>query len=76
MGLNGLVARNVGAFVRHFTVAGEWRERDVQQYSLGRVPDNSMMLHIALRAAIDRMTILESFTYVGMYGHLRASADK
>jgi hypothetical protein len=62
MGLNGLVARNVSSFVRHLTVTGEWKEGDVEQYGMGRIPDNSMMLHIALRAAVDRMAILESFS--------------
>src|ERR1700753_283841 len=64
MGLNGLVTRNVAAYVKRFRVTGEWRERDVEEFSKGRIPDNSMMLNIAIRAAMDRMTMLESFRYV------------
>lgn len=64
MGLSGLCTRTVAAFVKHFEVTGEWRERDVEEFSKGRVPDNSMMLNIAIRAAMDRMTILQSFRSV------------
>ncbi|KAF2103089.1 hypothetical protein NA57DRAFT_33159 [Rhizodiscina lignyota] len=63
MGLNGLVTRNVAAYVRKWSVQGEWRERDVEEFSKGRIPDNSMMLNIAIRAAMDRMAILESFSW-------------
>lgn len=64
MGLSGLCTRNVAAFVKHYKVCGEWRERDVEEFSKGRVPDNSMMLNIAIRAAMDRMTMLQSFRLV------------
>jgi hypothetical protein len=43
---------------------GDWREHDVDDYTKGRVPDNSMMLQIALRAALDKMKNLKAFGYV------------
>ncbi|MBE7180580.1 MAG: hypothetical protein INR71_05095, partial [Terriglobus roseus] len=61
MGLLGLVAGNVAAYVKELRVAGEWRERDVEEFMKGRIPDNSMMLSIAVRGALDRMALLESF---------------
>jgi gamma-glutamylcysteine synthetase len=64
MGLNTLVSRNVTDYIRTFRVIGDWREHDVEDYSKGRVPDNSMMLQIAMRAAMDKMKNLEAFGYV------------
>ena len=61
MGLNALVSRNVTNYVQRFGLVGEWRESDIDDYSKGRVPDNSMMLNIAIRAALDRMENLKSF---------------
>lgn len=61
MGLLGLVTRNVAGYVKHWKVTGAWRERDVDEILKGRLPDNSMMLMISLRAAMDRMALLESF---------------
>ena len=63
MGLNGLVTRNYAGYVKRWKVEGDWREKDVEEFAKGRIPDNSMMLNIAIRAALDRMTILESFRY-------------
>ena len=64
MALNGLVTRNVAPLVRHFRLHGGWREHELQEHArMGRVPDASMMLNIVVRAAIDRMTKLESFTW-------------
>ncbi|KAJ5397430.1 hypothetical protein N7509_005543 [Penicillium cosmopolitanum] len=45
MGLNAIITRPYATLVR----------------SVGRVPDSSMLLNIAVRAAVDRMTNLESF---------------
>ena len=73
MGLNGLVTRNVAAYVKNWRVVGEWRERDVEEFSKGRIPDNSMMLNIAIRAGMDRMILLESFRYVATYAHSSGS---
>lgn len=64
MGLNTLVSRNFSDYIRKFSVVGDWREHDVDFYKQGRVPDNSMVLQIAMRAALDRMKNLESFAYV------------
>lgn len=69
MGLNGLVTRNVAAYVKRWRVMGEWRERDVEEFSKGRIPDNSMMLNIAIRAGMDRMILLESFRYASRMLH-------
>ena len=63
MGLNTLVSRNFGDYVQTFRVIGEWREHDVDDYSKGRVPDNSMMLQVAMRAALDKMKILKTFAW-------------
>lgn len=66
MGLNTLVSRTFTDYVQSFRVIGEWREHDVEDYSKGRVPDNSMILQVALRAALDRMKNLKAFAYVQM----------
>ncbi|KAF2278582.1 uncharacterized protein EI97DRAFT_393107, partial [Westerdykella ornata] len=63
VGLNTLVSRPFTDYVKSFRVVGEWREHDVDDYTKGRVPDNSMMLQIAMRAALDRMKNLESFAW-------------
>jgi hypothetical protein len=64
MGINTLVSRTFSNYVRQFRVTGEWREHDMEQYKEGRVPDNIMVLQIALRAALDKMKNLEAFAYV------------
>ena len=64
MGLNSLVSRNYTDYVERFRVVGEWREHDVDDYSKGLVPDNSMVLQVAMRAAMDKMKNLKSFAYV------------
>ncbi|KAF2743392.1 hypothetical protein M011DRAFT_410582 [Sporormia fimetaria CBS 119925] len=63
MGLNTLVSRPLAEYVQSFRVVGEWREHDVDDYNKGRVPDNSMMLQIAMRAALDRMKELKAFAW-------------
>jgi hypothetical protein len=64
MGINTLVSRTFTDYVRQFRVTGEWREHDMEQYKEGRVPDNTMVLQIALRAALDKMKNLKTFAYV------------
>jgi hypothetical protein len=64
MGLNTLVTRTFTDYVQSFRVVGDWREYDVDDYKQGRVPDNSMMLQIAMRAALDKMKNLKAFAYV------------
>jgi hypothetical protein len=62
MGLNAVVTRNVALLVRSITLRGEWREDGLKEHvRVGRMPDSLMMLNIAVRAAVDRMTGLESF---------------
>ncbi|KAH7132478.1 hypothetical protein B0J11DRAFT_521787 [Dendryphion nanum] len=63
MGLNTLVSRNYTDYVQTFRVVGDWREHDVEDYSKGRVPDNSMMLQVAMRAALDKMKNLNAFAW-------------
>jgi hypothetical protein len=64
MGLNTLVARTFTDYVQAFRVVGDWREHDEDDYKQGRVPDNSMVLQIAMRAALDKMKNLKAFAYV------------
>ncbi|KAF2789179.1 hypothetical protein K505DRAFT_365823 [Melanomma pulvis-pyrius CBS 109.77] len=63
MGLNTLVSRTFTDYVHKFKVIGDTREHDTEDYSKGRVPDNSMMLQVAMRAAIDKMKNLTSFAW-------------
>ena len=64
MGLNALVSRNVASLVHTLSLQGDWREHDLQEFSsVGRVPDNAMMLNIAVRAAVDRCTQLREFKW-------------
>jgi hypothetical protein len=55
MGLNTLVTRTFADYVQRFRVTGYWREHDEDDYRQGRVPDNNMVLQIAMRAALDKM---------------------
>jgi hypothetical protein len=64
MGLNTLVSRTFTDYVQSFRVIGDWKEHDVDDYKQGRVPDNSMMLQIGLRAALDKMKNLKAFAWV------------
>lgn len=64
MGLNAVITRPYATLVRSLTLRGEWREHELEEHArVGRVPDSSMMLNIAVRAAVDRMTDLESFSW-------------
>jgi len=63
MALNGLVTKAHAALVQEFRVWGEWKEVGVEDFAQGRVPDNTMMLNVLLRAATDRMTRLQSFAW-------------
>ncbi|KAH7402939.1 hypothetical protein BKA66DRAFT_404599 [Pyrenochaeta sp. MPI-SDFR-AT-0127] len=63
MGLNTLVSRTFSDYVQAFRVIGDWREHDVDDYKQGRVPDNSMVLQIVIRAALDKMKSLRSFAW-------------
>ncbi|RHZ68063.1 hypothetical protein CDV55_106488 [Aspergillus turcosus] len=64
MGLNAVITRPYASLVRSLTLRGDWRENELEEHArVGRVPDSSMMLNIAVRAAVDRMTELESFSW-------------
>lgn len=64
MGLNAVIIRPYASLVRSLTLRGDWRETELEEHArVGRVPDSSMMLNIAVRAAIDRMPELESFSW-------------
>lgn len=64
MGLNAVITRPYARLVRSLTIRGEWREHELEEHArVGRVPDSSMMLNIAVRAAVDRMPDLESFSW-------------
>lgn len=64
MGLNAVITRPYATLVRSMTLRGDWKEHELEEHArVGRVPDSSMMLNIAVRAAVDRMTSLESFSW-------------
>ena len=64
MGLNALVTHNVSALVKNLAFQGDWTARDLQEYSrVGRVSEQSMILNIAVRAAIDKCAGLEMFRW-------------
>ena len=64
MGLNALSTRNQCTFVRSFRLSGEWKEYDIDEHArCGRIPDNSLMLNMVVRLAVDKMDKLESFRY-------------
>lgn len=64
MGLNAVITRPYAKLVRSLTLRGEWREHELEEHArVGRVPDSSMMLNITVRAAVDRMPDLESFSW-------------
>lgn len=63
MGLDGLISspNNVAQYVKDMTLCGDWREFDAAEFEKGRVPDNTMMLNIVVKAAISRAGRLEKF---------------
>lgn len=64
MGLNAVITRPFATLVQSITLRGEWKAHELEEHALvGRVPDSSMLLNIAARAAVDRMTNLESFSW-------------
>jgi hypothetical protein len=66
MGLDGLISspNNVAQYVKEMVLCGEWKETDTGDFEKGRVPDNTMMLNIVIKAAISRAGRLEKFAYV------------
>ncbi|KAF2216451.1 hypothetical protein CERZMDRAFT_64873 [Cercospora zeae-maydis SCOH1-5] len=63
MALNGLCTEGHATLVEELTLWGKWQEWGIDDFAKGRVPDNSMMLNIILRAATDKMTKLKSFSW-------------
>jgi hypothetical protein len=62
-GLDSLIgsSNDVAQYVKYLRVCGEWKELDRGQFEKGRVPDNSMVLNIAFKAAIVRAKSLQEF---------------
>ncbi|KAK6004873.1 hypothetical protein QM012_007652 [Aureobasidium pullulans] len=63
MGLSGLASGNSAPLVKEFKVTGTWTEAEIDEYSKGKIPDSTILLGIALRAAMDRMTHLRSLVW-------------
>ncbi|KAK5392795.1 hypothetical protein LTR20_006846 [Exophiala xenobiotica] len=64
MGLNALVTRNVSSLVRSLVLEGDYRSADLEEYSrAGRVSESTMILNIAVRAAVDQCLHLEDFRW-------------
>ncbi|EXJ78892.1 hypothetical protein A1O1_09294 [Capronia coronata CBS 617.96] len=64
MGLNALVTRNVSKLVQSLNLEGEFGGTDLGAYAkAGRVSESSMILNIAIRAAIEQCTHLTSFRW-------------
>ncbi|CAD6568180.1 MAG: hypothetical protein ASARMPRED_001438 [Alectoria sarmentosa] len=64
MGLNGLVSRNVAGYVKNLEVSGEWKEHTLAEHAkVGRVPDETMMLNSLVRVAVEKMAVLDSFSW-------------
>ena len=64
MGLNGLVSRNVAGYTKNFTLRGEWKEDELEEYAkVGRVPDGTMLLNCLIRLAVDKMEWLNTFRW-------------
>ena len=61
MGLDGLVSRPVASYVKGLTLFGNFKEYREDEFEKGRIPDNTMMLNIVIRAAIDKTDKLERF---------------
>lgn len=66
MALDGLISspNNVAQYVKDLRLSGEWKETDTEDFSRGRVPDNTMMLNVVVKAAILRSESLQHFRFV------------
>ncbi|KAG9685391.1 hypothetical protein KCU95_g12333, partial [Aureobasidium melanogenum] len=63
MGLSGLASGNSAPLVKEFKVTGAWTESGIDEYSKGKIPDSTILLGIALRAAMDKMIHLRSLVW-------------
>ncbi|KAF2157265.1 hypothetical protein K461DRAFT_219979 [Myriangium duriaei CBS 260.36] len=61
MALSALATSQCSSVVKKLKVEGAWQESD--EYMLGRIPDATVLLNIAVRAAIDKMVNLDSFIW-------------
>ncbi|KAK6443136.1 hypothetical protein LTR95_000653 [Oleoguttula sp. CCFEE 5521] len=63
MALNRLVTGTQAVVVQSLRLWGEWQELGVEDFAKGRVPDNSMMLNMLLRVAVDKTPKLQEFAW-------------
>ena len=63
MALNGLATGSYANLVKELKLWGQCRELGVEDFAKGRVPETSMMLSIVVRAAVDKMTQIQSFDW-------------
>jgi hypothetical protein len=63
MGLDTLISspNNVAQYMKSLKLCGAWKEMDTDDFGRGRVPDNTMVLNIALKAAIIKAANLKEF---------------
>ena len=77
MGLNALVTTKVAPLVRNLILQGDFGWMEPHEYSrAGRVSETGMVLNIAICAALDRCTQLESFRWVSLLRPLRRNTSK
>lgn len=64
MGLNALVTRHVSSLVRSLVLEGDCKVADLEEYArASRISESTMILNIAVRAAVDQCLHLESFKW-------------
>ncbi|KIV87891.1 hypothetical protein PV11_03407 [Exophiala sideris] len=64
MGLNALVTRHVSSLVRSLVLEGDFKVADLEEYArASRISESTMILNIALRAAVDQCLHLENFKW-------------
>ncbi|GAM84884.1 hypothetical protein ANO11243_028860 [Dothideomycetidae sp. 11243] len=61
MALSALATSECASVVKTLRLEGTWQETD--EYMLGRIPDATVLLSIAIRAAIDKMNNLKSLVW-------------
>lgn len=60
MALSALATSQGASAVKTLKLEGAWQEME-EYYNLGRVPDATVLLSVAVRSSIDRMFNLRSF---------------
>lgn len=61
MALSGLSTSNCAGLVKEFRIQGAWKDHDTESYGKGRIPDCTVLLGVAVRNAIDRMSSVHTF---------------